>query len=268
MREEFNDPLFIRTATGLVATERAKELEPLLDQLFGIVRNCFSGKDFVPTSATGLIRIVSPEQFSFTFIPKLLISFKKTAPKLTWDCHQLDSNYLELLANGSVDFAFSVESPLSSDYQTDRILSSTPKYWARKNHPLKNKKNIKLAEFLAYPQISFHSQNVPQSGIQIIKQRIVSLGLDLNPFLDTNHLLTALNILLRSDALLFGPDYLSQFPHFDELFTAFDLNHIPEVDIMGTTLFLIRHKRTLNSDLHNWVSSEISKNFLSADSDW
>lgn len=262
MREEFNDPLFIRTAAGLVATERAKELEPLVSQLFDILGNCFTGKTFDPSSATGTIRIVSPEQFSFAFLPKLLVSIKKVAPKLCWDCHQLDGNYLEQLANGSLDFAISVENPASGDYQADRIYSSTPIYWARKNHPLKkNKGQIKLAEFLSYPQIWFRSQNLPQSEIPNLKQKLAYLGFELNPLLDTNHLFTALDVLLRTDSLLFGPDYLAQFPYFEKLFTAFELDHIPEYNLMRTRLSIIRHKRTLNSELHNWVSAEISAIF-------
>lgn len=79
--------------------------------------------------------------------------------------------------------------------------------------------------------------------------------------LDTSHMLLAIETLFKTDTLMLAPDYLSRLPMLQGGVLALSLFQIPAYSHFRTDLFLVHHKRTLNSLLQRGIANEISDAF-------
>ena len=264
LREMFDDPLLLRGAEGMVLTPRARELVTQLEQIFDKIENCFMSPNFDPSSVKGLIRIAAPEQFAIIAVAELLVRLHEKAPELAVDSQHLMDNHLEMLAAGQLDFVVCMEQHYPKDFITRNIYVSAPMLWFRNGHPLAKKGNLDLADICAYPQIAFRTQNTAREDIRAILQAIAAAGLEGKMILDTSHLFVAIDVLIKTDAMMLAPNYLSRLSILQDAITARPIAHIPVFDRFRTSLLLVQHKRTLNSPLHRWIADEIASTFLTA----
>lgn len=261
LRELFDDPLLVRGSDGLVLTPRANELIGPLEQIFAQVENCFTPPHFDPATAQGRVRVAAPEQFAFVTMPDLLLRLREKAPNLTLDSQHLMDDYLEKLADDSLDFVIYTNQPYPNDFNATQIYSAKPMCWCRKGHPLVKKRNISLADICAYPLVTLRRQNFLQEDVYVLKKEITAARLKSNVILDTNHMLLAIDALFKTNALMLAPDYLSRLPMLQGGIVALPLSQIPAYGRFRAGLFLVQHKRTLNSPLHRWIANEISEAF-------
>ena len=83
LREELNDPLFVRTSQGMEATPRTRALIPLIVRsLSNIERGLKAGKVFDPATAARTFYIGAVDYFEFLALPKLVSKFKQSAPNV------------------------------------------------------------------------------------------------------------------------------------------------------------------------------------------
>jgi DNA-binding transcriptional LysR family regulator len=258
LREEFGDPLFVRTAHGLVPTARAEELGRTIDPVLAQLNNLWDPAEFEPSAASGHVLIGAPEPFLLSAFSDLVLSVRRTAPRLAVESIPLPDDFLEGLAAGSLDFAVYLDQEYGEGYFGQRILSAPPTIWFNERHPLTSKKQIDLADVCAYPFVRFHSPHATREAIAYFEHAILEAGLELKELASTGHLLVALDLLAKSDALMMAPSHLSQVPAFAVGVVSRSIGHIPTFDQkMRITLSLIQHERTRHSPLHHWVAGEI-----------
>lgn len=261
LRELFDDPLLVRGKDGQLLTPRANELAIELEQIFSRVENCFTPTNFDPALAQGRIRIAAPEQFAIFVVPELTVRLSKSAPNLIVDSQPLMDNHQEMLASGSLDFVLFMDKAYPDDFNTKIIYSAPPVFWCRRKHPLVGKKDIDYPDICAYPHIAFNTQNMSRDETLAVKRAIASAGLTTKVILDTSLLLVAMETLVRTDALLLGPNYL-YLPFLHDALYSFPVSHLPVFNRNRTNISLIQHRRTLNSPLHRWLADEIANTFL------
>lgn len=84
LREQLNDPLFVRASKGLVPTDRALELEkPVLALLSQLDNVLGTPKEFIPLKANNIFRIATTDYFELVVLPRLLQRLEKEAPGVT-----------------------------------------------------------------------------------------------------------------------------------------------------------------------------------------
>lgn len=264
LRTLFDDPLVIRTQTGLVMTPRAREISMQLERIFAQVEDCLSPPRFDPASAQGLVRIAAPEQFALVAIPGLVVRLRELAPNLSVESQHLMDNHLEMLASGELDFVIDIDQPFSNNFSARPICAARPMLWYRTGHPIGKVKNIGPADICNYPLVTFRTQNLAQADFRAIKDQIIAANLNINVILDTSHLLIAIDVLAKTDAVMLAPDYISSMPILRNSIIASPVDHIPVFDRYRINLSLVQHKRTCNSPLHKWIANEIANTFSSA----
>ena len=83
LREQFNDPLFIRTRQGMMPTEFVQKMLPVLRQgMLTIERSTTIEKDFDPTNDPHTFYIGACDYFEFIAMPELATACAKTAPNI------------------------------------------------------------------------------------------------------------------------------------------------------------------------------------------
>ncbi|MFM8314065.1 MAG: LysR family transcriptional regulator, partial [Deltaproteobacteria bacterium] len=84
LRQQLNDPLFVRASRGLVATQRALELEKPVVHLLSQLDSLLTGPSvFTPRTARNVFRIATTDYFEQIALPKLLNVLEKEAPDVT-----------------------------------------------------------------------------------------------------------------------------------------------------------------------------------------
>ena len=83
LRRMLNDPLFLRTPKGVVPTARAMELAEPIGDILARARSVVAGaKRFEPDTSTRRFIIGSPDGVTAVFLPPLLVSLHRLAPRV------------------------------------------------------------------------------------------------------------------------------------------------------------------------------------------
>jgi DNA-binding transcriptional LysR family regulator len=257
LREALNDPLLVRTPSGLVPTPRAERLAVGLKAAFEHLEDCVVPTAFEPAKATGRMRIAAPETFAMGVLPGVISRLHAAAPNLQIEALYLADDYLDLLANGSVDFVVYLDQPYPEGYVTHKLFSAAPVIWLRRDHPIADLQPITLEAICAYPKIAFHSPSIPLSELRDILQELERADLGREVLFETSHLLLTLVMLSQSDALMLAPDYLFRHPMFTDHIVSRTIEHIPLFDHLRIDLGLIQHERTVCSAPHQWLAAEM-----------
>lgn len=106
LRALLNDPVLVRTSEGMVPTERALELEPVVRSvLLTLEEHLQPGRDFDPRESQKVFRIMASDYAASTLIPPLLAKLRYLAPHTTLDLMTPSDVTFHDVENGKVDMA-------------------------------------------------------------------------------------------------------------------------------------------------------------------
>lgn len=122
VREQLDDPLFIRTSQGMEPTPRARQLIPVIRESLGRLERGMSGSRlFDPATSARTFYLGAVDYFEFLGLPRLVSRFKREAPNIRLSVDIL-AEKIQHEGVESVSWMFSLASILCSTYRT--ILTS------------------------------------------------------------------------------------------------------------------------------------------------
>lgn len=104
LREQFDDPLFVRTAHGMKPTPRAMALMPMLEQLLRDIEHLTAPASFVPHTSDRHFRMALVESAYPLFLPQFLGDIFAEGPNIILDTQAWEPNTFDKLINGEIDF--------------------------------------------------------------------------------------------------------------------------------------------------------------------
>ena len=106
LRDLLNDPILVRTSDGMVPTERAPELAPVVrGVLLTLEETLQPNKDFEPLNSQRVFRIMASDYAASTLIPALLKKMRVQAPLTSLDIMTPSDVTFHDVENGKVDMA-------------------------------------------------------------------------------------------------------------------------------------------------------------------
>jgi DNA-binding transcriptional LysR family regulator len=257
LRDTFGDPLFTRTSHGMQPTPRAEEIGHSLPQLLDDVRRLLSGSNFDPAYFVGEMVFALSEHLGIWLLPRLMGRLAIRAPGLSVKSITRVEHPLQQLAEGQLDFSLHIKhAHYTNDFICHPLGGTAPILLAREAHPLTG-----LApdweQIQQYRMIRLYISDQEELQIlqshQGIAQRL-SDQLELGGGFETSHLLTAIEVLRATDFVMPAPPYLLGNPT-----VAYKLQALPMPDDFDYRLdyMLVRHRRTENSAVHNWLWGQI-----------
>ncbi|MFJ4289035.1 LysR family transcriptional regulator [Cupriavidus sp. NPDC089707] len=105
LRDQFGDPLLIKSALKMVPTRRAQELRPLLEQALRLIDSVYSRTAaYDPAQETGAYAIGMNDSLQALLVPSLLAELRRVAPRARVRLHPVPMpSGVSALASGQID---------------------------------------------------------------------------------------------------------------------------------------------------------------------
>jgi DNA-binding transcriptional LysR family regulator len=248
LRETFNDPLFVRTAQGMVPT-------PMAQNIIGPVRNALQqlrisvqeSRIFNPAQANKTFRISMTDLTEAIVLPPLFQRLRRMAPNVNIESMLARRRETtKELAAGRLDFA--VDAPLNTDPQVRHVKLMEDRYVCalRRGHPLAKDK-ITLDEYMGLTHIHISSR---RSGLGHVDLALGRMGIQRKIALRSQHYLMATTVLQSTDMAMTVPERFARRNdlHFVEL---------PIKDMTPLETHLYWHESTDQDPANRWMREQI-----------
>lgn len=256
LRELFDDPLFTRSAHGMVPTPRAIELHSELEHLLQKMDYLMSYHEADPTQFQGKFSITATDHFALPLLPSLMASISQEAPGISVRVSQdLDSQFRDM-TEGRVDVAVGGQrSDVEEDFIVETLCVTYPVFLLRHDHPLKELEKPTWRDIMQYPEISLKVLSSQGSRGSILRSRVYRYMKLSSIALETPDYLTALETLSRTDGIMFAPRLSQDFVKATGAISSIALPGREGRD--PVEVVMIFHKRTENSPVHKWIREQI-----------
>ncbi|MBV4533734.1 LysR family transcriptional regulator [Pseudomonas sp. SWRI107] len=247
LRETFNDPLFVRTAQGMVPT-------PMAQNIIGPVRNALAllrtsvqeSRIFNPQQANKTFRISMTDLTEAVILPPLFQRLRRLAPTLvieSFPCKRRETT--KELAAGRLDFA--VDAPLNTDPQVRHVRLMQDRYVCamRPGHPLADSK-LTLDSYLGMTHIHISSR---RNGLGYVDLALGKMGVQRRVALRSQHYLMASQVLQQTDMVMTVPERFAR---------RHQLRHQPlPVEVPALETHLYWHESTDQDPANRWMREQI-----------
>ncbi|OPA86076.1 LysR family transcriptional regulator [Pseudomonas fluorescens] len=185
LRTLVGDPLFLRSAEGLLPTPRARELAQPIELALRQIENALVTKPgFIPAEAVLTLNLGLADYPAFVLLPKLLQALQDQAPGLVVNVHAFNGrdHAVDLLDAGVIDAAIGVlPSHQDGRILTRPVLRDTFVTLLAHDHPAA-RRGMDLATYLALSHVLVSPEGdrhglVDQALAQSGQQRTVALTL-------------------------------------------------------------------------------------------
>ncbi|PQZ91294.1 MULTISPECIES: LysR family transcriptional regulator [Pseudomonas] len=249
LRETFNDPLFVRTAQGMVPT-------PMAQNIIGPVRNALSllrvsvqeSRIFNPQQAAKTYRISMTDLTEAVILPPLFQRLRRLAPTVVIESFlSKRRETTKELAAGRLDFA--VDAPLNTDPQVRHVKLMEDRYVCamRKGHPLAGKDKLSLDDYLGLTHIHISSR---RNGLGHVDLALGKMGLQRKIALRSQHYLMASQVLQQTDMVMTVPE---RFARRHELHWF----NLPVNDVPAVETHLYWHESTDQDPANRWMREQM-----------
>jgi len=257
LRELFDDPLFYRESNGLVPTQKALELQEPLEELLRNMQSLIAKSAFTPQECDQTFAISLPPLMSgFVCIP-LITALKEHAPKASLIEFPVAKDPTQQLATRDVDFSIHVDQPENqTEFPSQRISTTYPVFYVSRNHPLAQQKEVTLDDCLSYRFVDMSLDiRSPFDLVNPIDKYLVKHGKQRDVAFQSGQVNSLVEVMQNTDTVMVSSDKLLTSAHLHEqLVPVLAMKQEPELSI---NIYLIEHKRTLNSAPHQWLKALI-----------
>lgn len=248
LRETFNDPLFVRTAQGMVPT-------PMAQNIIGPVRNALAllrvsvqeSRTFAPLQANKTYRISMTDLTEQVMLPPLFQRLRRLAPNVHIESFLAKRRETtKELAAGRLDFA--VDAPLNTDPQVRHVKLLEDRYVCamRPGHPLAKDK-LSLEDYLSLTHIHISTR---RNGLGYVDLALGKMGIQRKIALRSQHYLMASSVMQQTDMAMTVPERFARRHALH--YVALPINDVPAVET-----HLYWHESTDQDPANRWMREQM-----------
>lgn len=143
LRHHFGDPLLVRSVGGMIPTEKALELEPLIRRSLTVAEEALSpNEEFDPLKSTRTFRILVSDYVEGTLISSLVAFLQNNAPNISLDILTLSDGSFQDLEKGAIDLAINRFDSVPQSFYQRPIWKDSFSCLVAKGHSLINENTI------------------------------------------------------------------------------------------------------------------------------
>jgi DNA-binding transcriptional LysR family regulator len=174
LRDVFDDPLLVRTSDGMMPTERALELEPLVREILtGVDKALQPSADFDPASAERIFRVMASDYAESTLLPAVLGKLRNEAPGIILDIMTpSDVSFLDV-ERGKIDLVINRFDSMPQSFHQIKVWTDSFSCLLSANNPLL--KDFNLETYLQARHVWVSKTGMGQ-GVGVDPQDVQRLG--------------------------------------------------------------------------------------------
>ena len=257
LRKHFNDPLFVRTSSGMDPTPHAVELSGLLKNAENLLQTALDlHVVFDPATSDRRFNLYSTDIAQVTLMPRLMQRLKSVAPNVTIDLRRLSETTPKQLETGVADLAVGFIPPMGAGFCQQRLFKERFVCVVRRDHPRVGE-TLSVDEFQNETHLAITTcgtaHGVVEKALEArdIRRRI---GLTVPSFLGIASIITTLDYLVVLPEQL--ARHLARPGHIKVLQLPFS---VPSYYIMQHW-----HERYTQDPASRWLRSVVANLFLSS----
>lgn len=135
LRAYYGDPLFTRTARGVLPTPRADALHKVLREVRAMLEQARTGSAFDPAKAKRSFRICMTDLGEIALLPRLLNYLQRHAPGIDIDAERITADSARRLEEGAVDVAVGYMPQLEAGFYQRTLFEQDFVCIASRSHP-------------------------------------------------------------------------------------------------------------------------------------
>jgi DNA-binding transcriptional LysR family regulator len=205
LRKHFNDPLFVRTSSGMEPTPHAAELIDLLSHAETLLATALEHHVvFHAATSDRIFHLCSTDIAKVTMLPKLMNRLKTLAPSVRVELREMSDKTSELLESGELDLAVGFVPPLGAGFCQQRLFAERFVCVVRADHP-------RIANFLSLDQFQDEVHlaiTTSGTGHGIVEKAIEEKHIRRNIGLRVPGFLGIAGIITSTDCLAIVPEQL------------------------------------------------------------
>ena len=209
LRKHFNDPLFVRTSTGMEPTPHATQLIGILSQAEDLLQTAFGrAVVFDPRTSERLFHVQSTDIAQVTLVPKLMQHLTKAAPFVRIDLQRIAPSTPKLLESGELDLAVGFIAPMGAGFCQQRLFKERFVCVMRSDHPrIGNTLTAKAFETESHLAVAASG-----TGHNVVEKTLEAQKIRRRVALTVPSFLGIVSIITSSDYLAILPEQLAR--HF------------------------------------------------------
>lgn len=264
LRDAFDDPLFTRTAHGLVPTPRSEALGLALPEVLQAMDSVLGEDDFCPATYAGRFKLLLPPIYSEMLLPGLMAQLHQDAPNVQIVTAEVGPDYQEQLKKGEADFAAFVVGETQRDIHAEPISAMPPRCYMRVGHPLADKP-MSLQEFLSYPHLRLYLAGLTQENVSMVDDVLSQHAKHRRIALETTQFASAMGVLSHTDSLLVANAGFEDGGLYRDRVVGCAIPQELQRMIRNSPgnkhdrMSLMRHTRTSRSAPHQWLRALLMK---------
>lgn len=174
LRELFNDPLLVRTSDGMTATERARELQPVIRKALGELEVALQPQqEFDSRFSNRVFRIMVSDYAESTLVPELVNRLRTEAPDIILDVLTPSDVTFKDVEAGKVDMAINRFDDMPQSFHQMTLWQDDFVCLINPNHP--DVDRFDLRAYLTSKHI-WVSKTGMGAGVGIDPDKVIRLG--------------------------------------------------------------------------------------------
>lgn len=263
LRRQCDDPLFLRSAVGLMPTPRAEAMLQRAAELLEALQNdVLQAPQFEPLDAKTEFTFGMTDVAEVVILPRLMLHLSKTAPGTRVSTHPLrDGELQDAMMTGQVDLAIGYFPKIvGQDFFQQRLYQHTFACLVRQDHPLDRGRMT----MNAYREFGHVMVTSPSRTAGLFQETLSEMGVERREVLRTPHYLSLPSILETTDLIATVP-----------LAAGVRLAKSANVKLVPLPfrpkMFMVQqhwHRRFHNEPRHRWLREQVAFLFNDASDLW
>jgi DNA-binding transcriptional LysR family regulator len=257
LRKHFNDPLFVRTSSGMEPTPHAIELIRLLKQAEGILHTVLGHHVvFDPLTSERTFHLYSTDIAQVTLLPPLIRHFSEVAPGVHIDLRRISETTAKVLESGAADLAVGFIPPMGAGFCQQRLFREKFVCAVRTDHP-RIGKTLSLAQFESEVHLAISTSG---TGHGIVEQTLEAKRIQRTIGLTVPSFLGVGSLIAGTDYIAILPGQLAKHLAASEKIKVLP----PPFAIPGYHIVQHWHERYTHDPANRWLRAVMAELFLSS----
>jgi DNA-binding transcriptional LysR family regulator len=254
LRQQLDDPLLVKTPTGMKPTQRALALiEPVRVLLADMEQLVQPPIEFEASTSQRHFALAATDYIEFLLMPQLSELIEQPAPGIDIHVKRTEASFpVTQLENGSLDVVLGFISILNppAHLSCQTLFGDQMVCVVRKNHPI-IQREPSLEEYIAVPHMLISWKGTPAG---IIDQYLAEMGQERRIKLIVPNFLSAPLIVAQTDMILSLPYKLAK--RFTK-FVPLEIYPVP-IELPTYDLVMIWHPLRDKDPAHSWLRDKIT----------